>query len=115
LEKNWRAIARYTKKGISEEAETLELKFYSIEDATKYIQAQKGSQTKHCVPSREIVAPLQICRVCKTIKPKHWPGSCTNIRCGKCSADHATKDHPESDTRLKRPVCSKEHSFNRCP
>jgi len=107
---------QFTKKGTSEETETLELKFYTIEDATKYIQAQKiyvSNQAFRTAP--KIVAPLKICRVCKTINPEHRPGSCTSIPCGKCSEDHATEDHPESVTRLKCPVCSEEHSFNRCP
>jgi len=65
------------------------------------------SQTKH-------FAPLKICRLCKTMNPKHRTGSCTNIRCGKCSGDHGIKDYPESDTGLKRPVLSHKHSLNRC-
>ena len=106
---------RFTKKGTWEETETLELRFYTIEDATKCIQAQKinfANQAFRTAP--KIMAPLKICRVCKTISSKHRPGSCTSIRCGKCSGDHATKNHPESVTRLKCPVCSEEHSFNRC-
>ena len=107
---------RFTKKGTWEETETLELRFYTIEDATKCIQAQKinfANQAFRTAP--KIMAPLKICRVCKTFNPKHRPGSCTSIRFGKCSGDHASKNHPESVTRLKCPVCSEEHSFNRCP
>jgi hypothetical protein len=46
---------------------------------------------------------------------KFSPGSCTNIRYGKCSENHATKEHPESDRKLKCLVCSEKHYFNRCP
>jgi hypothetical protein len=58
---------RFTKKGTWEETETLELRFYTIEDATKCIQAQKinfANQAFRTAP--KIMAPLKICRVCKT-------------------------------------------------
>ena len=89
-------------KGTSEETETPELKFYTIEDAIKYIQAQKIYVTNQAFRTApKIVAPLKICTLCKTFKSKHRPESCTNTRCAKCSGNHGAKDHLKSDTRLK--------------
>jgi hypothetical protein len=74
----------------------LELKFYTVEDATKYIQAQKiYVANKAFLTAPKIVVPLKIYIVYKTINPKHRPGSCTSIPCGKCSGDHASKHYAE--------------------
>ena len=107
---------RFTKKGTSQETETVELKFYNAADAADCIASERIRLGGHSFRiSPKIVAPLRICRVCKTINPKHRPGSCVEIRCGKCSGNHATKDHPQSDETLKCPVCGEAHSFNGCP
>jgi hypothetical protein len=62
-----------------------------------------------------MIAPVKICRVCKTINPKHRPGSCTKIRCGTCAGNHATSDHPVQDATVKCPICGEVHTFNACP
>ena len=63
----------------------------------------------------KMTAPLKICRVCKTIDPKHHPGSCTKIRCGTCAGNHAINDHPVEDETVKCPVCGEGHTFNAYP
>jgi hypothetical protein len=74
---------RFTKKGSAEETETLELKFYIAEDASEHIRAGRIMVGNHAVRrAPKMIAPLEICRVCKTIDPKHRPGCCTKIRCG---------------------------------
>jgi hypothetical protein len=57
-----------------------------------------------------------ICRTCKTVNPRHNPGNCTKIRCGICSGNHATKDHPQDEETRKCPKCSQDdHEFKNCP
>jgi hypothetical protein len=62
-----------------------------------------------------MIAPLKICRVCKTIDPKHRPGSCAKIRCGRWAGNHAINDHPVEDETVKCPVRGEVHTFNACP
>ena len=107
---------RFTKKGSAEETETLELKFYIAEDASKHIRAGRIMVGNHAFRTApKMIAPLKICRVCKTIDPKHRPGSCTKIRCGTCAGNHATNDHPVEDATVKCPICGEVHTFNACP
>jgi hypothetical protein len=84
IQKEFACYRRFTKKSTSQETETMDLKFYTIEDATKYIQAREiyVANQEFCTASK-IVVPLKICRVCKKINLKHRPGSCTNIQRGK--------------------------------
>jgi hypothetical protein len=56
------------------------------------------------------------CKVCKSSKPRHAPGQCTRLRCGICSAPHATRSHPPDDTSIQCPECSSDtHCFQKCP
>jgi hypothetical protein len=79
--------------------------FYIDEDASKHIRAGRIMVGNHAFRTApKMIAPLKICRVCKTIDPKHRPGSCTKIRCGTCAGNHATNDHPVEDETVKCPV-----------
>jgi hypothetical protein len=94
----------------AEETETLELKFYIAEDPSKHMVGNHAFRT-----APKMTAPLKICRVCKTIDPKHRPGSYTKIRCATCAGNHATNDHPVEDATVKCPICGEVHTFNACP
>jgi hypothetical protein len=107
---------RFTKQGSAEETEILERRFYIAEDVFKHIRAGRIMVVNHAVRTApKMIAPLEICRVCKTIDPKHRPGSCTKILCGTCAGNHATNDHPIEDATVKCPVCGEVHTFNACP
>jgi hypothetical protein len=65
---------RFTKKGSAEETETLELKFYIADDASKHIRASRIMVGNHAFRTApKMIAPLKICRVYKTIDLKHRP------------------------------------------
>jgi len=99
---------RFTKKGSAEETETLELKFYIAEDASKHIRAGRIMVGSHAFPTApKMIAPLKICRVSKTIDPKHRPGTCTKIRCGACAGNNATNDHPVEERQSNVPFSGK--------
>jgi hypothetical protein len=95
-------------EGSAEETETLELKLYIAEDESKHIRAGRIMVGNHAFQTApKMIVPLKICRVCKTIDPKHRPGSCTKIRCGTCAGNHALNDHPVEDETVKCPICGK--------
>ena len=109
-------VRRYNKRGTTEPTETVELVFDSIDTARGHYNRGHiycWNCRFRCAP--KFVKRAHICRVCKTVNPKHRPGTCVEIRCGQCSGPHATRDHPPGDQELKCPVCSGAHLFHQCP
>ena len=109
---NLTSYHRFSKNGTVEETQTVDLKFFKDTESLDCIQSDKIRLADHPFRvSPNIVAPVKICRVSKTTNTKHRPRSCANIRCGQCSENHVTKDHPT----IKCPVCGEAQSFNGCP
>jgi len=109
-------VRRYKKRRTTEPTEIAELVFDSIDTARGHYNRGHiycWNCRFRCAP--KFVKPAHICRVCKTVNPKHGPETGAEIRCGQCSGPHATRDHPPGDQELKCPVCSGALLFHQCP
>jgi hypothetical protein len=109
-------VRRWKRKGSQEESEIVELVFYDKDDANYQIKQRyvklEGMAFK---AEPKFVQRPRVCRVCKKINPDHNPAQCKTITCGRCSGDHATRDHPIDQDNLKCPNCGEEHEFLACP
>ena len=107
---------RWPKKGSKELSKIVELRFYAQKPVEVLLSSGKlqVDDIKFRISPKFIHKP-NMCRVCKKINPGHSSIECKEIKCGKCSGDHSTRDHDAEDLNVKCPVCGLEHAFTVCP